>query len=213
VFPQESPYLLLLVALVKLIQSLDEKNRHHVRRAIGRVGWWSAFRHSKNPPSFITFFNNSAAVAGNVVAGAGTGLAIATGRPGWDGAASLVIGSFLAVSAVFLARESKGLLIGERAQPGVARAILAVAREIKGVGQANGVATVQLAPDQVVVNLSLEFDDALRTPEIEAAVIELERRLRAAHPEITAVFVKPQTADEVRRRLARAEVGVTPDAG
>jgi hypothetical protein len=38
-----------------------------------------------------------------------------------------------------------------------------------------------------------EFADDLHTPEIEAAVIEIEKRLRAAHTEVVTVFVKPQT--------------------
>ena len=196
----------LLLDSASLIVSLRESGP-----AIGRVGWWRAFRNSKNPPSFITLFTNSAALGGDVVAGAGMGLAITTGRSRWDAVASLIIGAFLAVSAALLARESKGLLIGERADPELGKAILAAARGIEGIGQANGIATVQLAPDQVVVNLSIEFDDALHTTQIEAAVVELERRLREAHPQITAVFVKPQAAEEVRRRLAQGGIGVTPD--
>ncbi|MCY0991026.1 hypothetical protein OV203_28030 [Nannocystis sp. ILAH1] len=53
--------------------------------------------------------------------------------------------------------------------------------------------TSQLAPDQIVVALSLEFEDGLRVPEVEAAVAAIEATVRAAHPEVTALFVKPET--------------------
>ena len=69
--------------------------------------------------------------------------------------------------------------------------------------RANGVLTVQLAPDQILAALSLEFPDELRAPEIEEAVVDIEARIRAAHPEIVTVFVKPQTAKTFRETVRR----------
>jgi hypothetical protein len=54
------------------------------------------------------------------------------------------------------------------------------------------VIATHLAPDQIVVALSLEFSDQLPTPEIERAVSTLEARVREKHPEVVALFVKPQ---------------------
>ena len=54
--------------------------------------------------------------------------------------------------------------------------------------------TVHLAPDQILVAISLEFADDLRTPQIEDLVITIERKIRAAHPEVVTLFVKPQTS-------------------
>ena len=178
----------------------------------GGRGFWAAFRASKDPPSFMILFEDSAALAGIAVAAAGTALALVTGDPRWDGAASIVIGVILGIVALILARESKALLIGERADPALSEAVVARAAEVAGVSAVNAIATVQLAPDQVVVNLSVEFDDALTTPAIEAAVLELERRVRACHPEVSALFVKPQSAAEARRRAASGEAGVVADA-
>ena len=177
----------------------------------GGRGFWAAFRASKDPPTFMVLFEDSAALAGLAVAAAGTGLALATGDPHWDGIASLVIGAILASVAVLLARESKALLIGERADPALSAAIAALGGTIPGIERINAVATVQLAPDKVVANLSVEFADALTTPRIEAAVVALEARLREDHPEVTAVFVKPQAASEAARRSATGEAGVVAD--
>jgi hypothetical protein len=51
---------------------------------------------------------------------------------------------------------------------------------------------VHLGPDEVVAALSLEFRDSLTTPEIERAIEALERAIHDKHPEVLAVFVKPQ---------------------
>jgi divalent metal cation (Fe/Co/Zn/Cd) transporter len=90
-------------------------------------------------------------------------------------------------------RESKGLLIGEQASGEFSQSILALAESQDGVEGANGVVATHLAPDQIVVTLSLEFSDQLRTPEIEEAVRSLEARVRGKHPEVIALFVKPQS--------------------
>ena len=113
--------------------------------------------------------------------------------------ASLGISLVLAVTAIMLARESKELLIGEPAGPRVTNSILAIARAQEGVERANGILTVHLAPDEIVLALSLEFADRLNTTHIEQRVAELERKLRAAHPEIITVFVKPQSRDQFRQ--------------
>lgn len=57
----------------------------------------------------------------------------------------------------------------------------------------------------------MEFDDGLRTPEIEAASKVLEERIRAAHPQVLAIFIKPQTAHDAAARLAERRAGITTD--
>ena len=71
--------------------------------------------------------------------------------------------------------------------------------------QANGLITVQLAPDQVLAALSLDFEDGLRAREIEQVWPGSRRTCEAHHPEVVALFVKPQSErlyrELVRRRL------------
>ncbi len=163
------------------------------RAAKGNLGYWEAVRKSKDPPSFIVLFEDSAALVGILIAAAGTYAADSLRMPVFDGVASILIGVVLAATSIALARESKGLLIGERADPDIVAAITALARDEPGVASANGVLTVHLAPDQIVAALSLEFDDALRTPQIEQAVAQIEQRVRTQYPQVVALFVKPQT--------------------
>lgn len=159
----------------------------------GELSYWEAIRRSKDPPSFMVLLEDTAALIGISIAALGICLADRLASPALDGVASILIGSMLGAMALILARENKELLIGERAHEAI-NSILALASSQPGVEKANGALTVHLAPDQIVVTLSLEFSDNLRTPELEQCVEALERRIRAKHPEVVSLFVKPQTA-------------------
>jgi cation diffusion facilitator family transporter len=163
-------------------------------KAKGDAGYIEAIIRSKDPPTFIVLFEDSAALIGLAIAALGTFLADTYSMPLLDGLASIGIGVVLTLTALALARESKGLLIGEPASPKLRDAIVGVARGIDGIESAQIVFTVHMAPDQVIAALSLEFRDSLETPEIERAISELERDIHAAHPEVIAIFVKPQSS-------------------
>ena len=162
-----------------------------------------AIRESKDPPSFMVLFEDSAALAGILVAFTGIFLSVRLDLPVLDGVGSILIGLLLGVTAWLLAKETKSLLIGERADPAIVDSILQVAGQIDGVTHANGILTVHLAPQEILVAFSLEFADGLRTPEIEAKVVELERRVRLSHPEVIAVFVKPQSPEGFKATAER----------
>ena len=164
---------------------------------------FSAIRNSKDPPSFMVLFEDSAALIGLIVAFAGTYLSVRLGLPVLDGVASIMIAFVLAATAVLLAKETKGLLIGESADRIIVDSIMRLASEMDGVDHANGVLTIHLAPQQIAVFLSLEFADELKASDIEVRVAELERRLRHAHPTVIALFVKPQSPSGYRDAVAR----------
>ncbi len=132
-----------------------------------KLGWWEAFRRSKDPPTFIVVFEDSAAILGIGAAAAGTAAALLTGDSRWDGVASVVIAIILAGVAGLLARESKALLIGERADPALSEAILRTAAGIAGV-------------------------------------------CSGLHPEVTALFVKPQSVLAAAQSM-QSGGGMTPD--
>jgi cation diffusion facilitator family transporter len=164
---------------------------------------FSAIHNSKDPPSFMVLFEDSASLVGLFIAFVGTYLSVGLDLPILDGVASILIGLVLAATAALLARETKGLLMGEAADQLIVDSIIHIAEVMEGVAHANGVITVHLGPEQIVVALSLEFADELRTPEIEVKVIELERRVRHLHPAVIALFVKPQSSSGYKDALAR----------
>jgi cation diffusion facilitator family transporter len=163
------------------------------RRHKGAQGYFEAFRRSKDPTTFTVLFEDTAAMLGLLIALVGIGASQALAMPVLDGVASIAIGVVLAISSLLLARETKGLLLGESAHPQVREAIMEIAGADPAVRCANGVFTVQMGPDSVVAALSAEIEDALTTPEIEACIRRIECAVEQAHPAVTVLFVKPQT--------------------
>ena len=175
------------------------------RQTKGKLGWFAAVRISKDPSVYTVLFEDSAALLGIAVAFIGIAAAQIFGIPELDGLASVGIGLILAATAIFLARESKGLLIGEPALPEVQDALLAIAQADPAVQRANGVLTTHLGPNSIVAGISIEFEDHLMAPDIEACVERLEARVKAEMPEVTRLFVKPQTTGTWIRRRKEAE--------
>lgn len=163
------------------------------RKMKGKMGYFEAFRRSKDPTTFTVLFEDTAALIGLFIALTGIFLAHQLNIPELDGAASILIGVVLAVSAWLLARETKGLLLGETADPRLRENVLNIAQQDAAVYSANGVLTEQMGAHQVIASLSLEFKDDLTSDEIEACVNRIEVQIKQLHPEIITLFVKPQT--------------------
>lgn len=172
------------------------------RRRKGARGYLQAAMETKDPSTTMVFFEDSAALLGLAIAFAGTAAAQHFDAPVFDGIASIAIGVLLAVMAVFLAGENKKLLIGEAARPQLVKSVQQIAAQERGVANFNGLLTFQLAPREVVIALSLDFDPALRAPELQETVDRLETRIREAHPEIILALIKPQTPDAYEKRHA-----------
>lgn len=179
------------------------------RAGKGRYGYFEAFRRSKDPSTFTVLLEDSAALLGLLIALAGLVAAQWLQMPELDALASIGIAAVLAVAAFLLARETKGLLIGEPAHPELGEALLQLAAADPDVESANGILTIQVGPNQVLAALSAAFDDRCSTPQIEACVARIEQAARRQHPEIVALFVKPQTPEAWQARLAALEAPST----
>lgn len=158
---------------------------------MGSRGIFDTVKVTKDPTTFMVLFEDSAALIGIVIATAATYLALQFQKPWIDGVGSICIGLVLAAVAVLLARESKALLIGERARPELSKAIQEMVRNEPGVIRVEGILTSQLSPDQVIATIGVELEDDLRTPDIEKLIGHLEDELRKKHPDLFRVFVRP----------------------
>jgi cation diffusion facilitator family transporter len=194
-------YIVLLVSMVfegtSWLIALRDFRAHK-----GDLGYFQAFRRSKDPTTFTVLFEDSAALLGLVIAAAGVGASQWLAMPRLDGVASIAIGIVLAISSLLLARETKGLLLGEAAHPQVRDAILRIAGSDPDVRSANGVLTVQMGPEQVVAALSAEFRDGLDSDRIEACVNRIEAAIKQSHPVVSTLFVKPQAREVWDRRMS-----------
>jgi cation diffusion facilitator family transporter len=164
------------------------------RTTKGALGWFAAVRASKNPAVFTVLFEDTAAMLGLVAALVGIALAQILGLAWLDGAASIAIGVILALTAAFLAWECKGLLTGESARPEIVEGIRRLVRRHGEVERVNEVLTMHLGPEDVLLNLSVEFADRLSANDIEAAVDRIERAIKTRFPQVRRLFIEASRA-------------------
>lgn len=151
---------------------------------------WQAIRSSKDPSTFTVLFEDAAALLGLLVATAGIFLAHHFQQPALDGAASVAIGVILASVAVLLVIESKGLLVGEGADPKTLADIRALAEAEPGVRRLQSPLTMHFGPHTILLTMDIEFDSKLSAHEVEMAVDRLEKGIRERHPNIQHIYIE-----------------------
>lgn len=154
-------------------------------------GFLEAARLSRDPTIFVVVFEDVAALVGLVLAIAGLGLTQLTGNSAFDSWASISIGVLLSVVAVFIGVETRSLLIGESATPEEEAEIRRVASGLDGFVAFTELRTMHLAPDEVVVEAGVKFQDPLTVKDVRAWIDAFERDLRKVNPKITHVTVEP----------------------
>ncbi len=149
-----------------------------------------AIKTSKDPTTFTVLFEDAAAMLGLIVAFLGIFLAHYFNNPYLDGAASVLIGVMLASVAVFLAYESKGLLVGEGADPQMLESIRKLAEADPGVKKVINPLTMHFGPHTVLLTVDIEFREKLSAVEVEEAVDRLEKSIRNQYPDIKHIYIE-----------------------
>jgi cation diffusion facilitator family transporter len=171
--------------------NIVELNKRRGERPFARF-----LRETKDSDLVVVFGENSAAVLGLVLALGSLLLAKTTGDGMWDGVGSLAVGVVLIAVAVFLAVEIKSLLVGERADPVIERAVQELAAADPNVVQVLRLLTVQQGPGEVMVAMKLRFKSGLTTGgDLCAAINAFEARLGEKVPEVRWTFIEPDTTD------------------
>lgn len=167
-------------------------------------GMLETVRRSKDPTLFTVLFEDTAAMIGLVVAFAGVLAAHVTGNVIWDAVATLGIAAVLAGTAVFLAIETKGLLVGEGADPRLVSELKETIAAEPGVRGVNELLTMHLGPHEILVTASADFDDALKGAELEATVTRLQEAIREKFPDVQRLFIEAQGGAAHRSQVEAA---------
>ncbi len=194
-------YLVLAVAFVIEGTSFFVAMREFTK-ARGTRPAFEFIRASKDPSLFTIVFEDSAAMLGLVVAFLGVLLGQLTGIPQFDGAASVVIGLILMGVAWLLARETKGLLIGEGVEPAVLERLRAVVAADEGVAGVGEIRTMYVGPNDLLVNLDVAFREGLDHAGVAEAIRRVESSLRATQPDISRVYIEAQSLQNEFEPLA-----------
>jgi cation diffusion facilitator family transporter len=165
------------------------------RRFYPKLTLWRAIHISKDPAVFEVFAEGGASVIGLAIAAAGIAGAAWFGWPQADGLASVVIGLLAAVAFV-LGSETRSLLTGEAAAKPVVDEVRSILEADKRVQAVCAVQSMHLGPEEILVAVTLDFEDSLSGPELERAADELTDQLKAADARITRLFLRPGAATE-----------------
>jgi cation diffusion facilitator family transporter len=182
------------------------------------ISWWRAARQvrgeaaaagkpvrvyvqeSNDPTVKTVLFEDSAAVAGVLLALVGVGLHQLTGKAFFDAGASILIGVLLAYVAYRLGRDTKGLLIGEAARPEQREALRQVILAHSEVDAVLQLLTMYLGPASLLVAVRLDLRDGLSSQQVEAVSSRIEAELAEVVPEVAQVFLDPTPREQHRQK-------------
>jgi cation diffusion facilitator family transporter len=165
-------------------------------RVKGRWGYLEAIQRAKDPSIFVVLFEDSAAMLGLLVAFAGVWLSQTTGILIFDGIASIIIGLILIGTSIWLAYETKGLLIGESANKPVLQGIRNSLSGRANVRHVNEILTMHLGPDFILANISVDFDDSISAKQVESDIADIDRSIKQAYPQIKRVFIEAESRSQ-----------------
>jgi len=161
-----------------------------IRAGKERRGVWQLIRGSKDPAVVTVLLEDSAALTGLLVAFLGIFLGHRLNNPYLDGAAAVIIGLMLCFVALVLVRESKGLLLGESADPDAVAGIRKLIADDPAVRRVIHVLTMHFGPQDVLVNLEIQFQDKISAQELVAGVDRLEAAIKLQYPHMKRIFIE-----------------------
>ncbi len=171
----------------------------------------AAIHHGKDPSLFTVLFEDTAALLGLSVAFVGVFLSHQLDAPVLDGLASIVIGCILVLAALWLAYESRSLLVGEAADPQMVADIRRIVLDDPAVTGLGVVLTMHLGPDDVLLNIEVKFTPGLPAEEMHAVVHRIEERIAEPYPEVSRIFIEVE-ALAVAREVSDPGPGGTTQA-
>lgn len=154
------------------------------------TGFLSSIRKSKDAATFAVILEDTAALLGLIIALIGVALADIFQNPLFDGLASVCIGFLLCVIALFLARETKGLLVGESAVDEDLDVVTSVIEDYKIIKHYGNIRSMHLGPDNILLAVDINFFDYVIAGEIEECVKEIEERISKAAPQFTQIYLE-----------------------
>lgn len=166
---------------------------HFLKDQPGKGGFLRRLKASKDPTLFVVIYEDAAAVTGLLIALAGVVVGSQFGWPLADGIASICIGLLLCLVAVSLVVESRNLLIGESAEPGMTDAIYNLVNRDEDVHALSRPLTMYLAPSEVLLALDVEFKHRLSGPALSETIRRLEQNIRSEYPEIRRIYIEARS--------------------
>lgn len=155
-----------------------------------------AIRESKDTSTVAIVIEDGAAVLGLLIALICVLLGHLTGIQYFDGIGSTLIGILLISVSWFFAMECKGLLVGEGLLQSDLQKIHSILSADDKVLDFNPPLSMYLGPNEVLLNLDINFKDGLTADEIEASIDVIESQITEAIPSINRIYIEAETINQ-----------------
>lgn len=165
------------LALKIAVLNIKEEMRREEHRS-----FFVTLRRSKDPTNLTVFVEDSLAIAGVLIAGVAITIVHFTQILIFDAIASIIIGVMLMVFALFLAFETRMLLVGEAVTLYKRRKILKVVRSFDEVDDILSLKTMHLSSDEVLVALEIDYRDDMIVGDLEQINLEIENKIKEFIP-------------------------------
>jgi divalent metal cation (Fe/Co/Zn/Cd) transporter len=137
------------------------------------------------------FVEDTLAICGVLIAGIAITIVHFTDFLIFDAIASIVIGIMLMVFALFLAFETRMLLVGEAVTPYRRRKILKIVMSFDDVVEVLSLKTMHLSSDEVLVALEIDYKDGMVVGDLEQINLEIEAKIKETIPQ-AKVYLEAQ---------------------
>lgn len=144
--------------------------------------FFTAIKHSKDPTTMTVLFEDSLALMGLLIAFVAITLVHFTGNLAIDAIASISIGVLLMVFALFLANETKKMLVGEAVTPHKREQILGCLESYDEVNRVFSLKTMHLSPDEVIVAAEINYRSDITVGELEILNDRIEKSIKEVIP-------------------------------
>lgn len=191
-FPEEVEwnYIILAIAfvfnLVSMVSALKVFNKQR-----GDAPFWKSAVGTKDPSTIIVLFGDFGDLLGLFIAFLGIFLGRYFHNPYCDGIASMLIGVVLIVISIFLARESKSLLMGETTSRKTLRRVVLLTEADEAVVKVKKHFSMYMGPEEILLHLNTVFKDNLTTHQITDAIERITASIKKEFPRMKQIFIEP----------------------
>jgi len=159
----------------------------------GNKSFYRARVDSKDTTTAAVVIEDTAALLGLAIALICLGLNQLTGIVYFDGLGSVLIGLLLISVSLFFAIECKGLLIGEGLLPENIVKIEKILKEEPNVNSNARPLSLYFGPQEILLNLDVNFKDTLSLTEIEDTIDRIESNIRKILPGVNKIFIEAES--------------------
>ncbi|HVJ22190.1 MAG TPA: cation diffusion facilitator family transporter [Polyangiaceae bacterium] len=204
--PPGSPLVPLIVLLVSIgleagsfFVAFREFNKSRGKRPI-----MEALFAGKDPIIPVVLLEDTGAVFGLIFALIAVAVTWITGNPAFDAIGSIVIGVLLCIIGILLARDTRSLLLGERASEELEQTAMEQAKSTPGVEGVTQLLSMHLGPNAVMLALKVHLRAGMALEEVERVIDQIEARIQAAVPDAKKIFIEPDSDYDEKRDPERS---------